>query len=251
MSGVPPGPIGADEVHVWTVDPEALTDPALLERYEGLLSDDERARRDRFRFERGRHECLVTRALVRTTLSRYVPVAPERWRFVANRHGAPALAPGQVEPPLRFNLAHTRGLIACAVTVDRDVGVDVEWTGRRGASVALADHFFSPSEARALRALPAEQQRERFFRLWTLKESYIKARGMGLAIPLDRFSFRLDDGSDPIRIELDEGLEDEAEAWQFALWQPTPAHRLAVGVRRGAGMPDLAIRIRESVPLAG
>lgn len=249
-------------VHVWTVRPDELDDAELLSAYEALMNDEERARRDRFRYERGRHECLVTRALVRTTLSRYADVPPERWEFVVNKHGAPSLAPDQCERPLRFNLAHTRGLIACAVTVGADVGVDVEFLDRRGETVSLADHFFSPSEVADLHALPPGRQEERFFHYWTLKESYIKARGMGLAIPLAHFSFRFAGDADltpgaldgclgggAIGISFEPELDDEPGDWQFALHAPDELHRLAVGVRRPAGA-DLAVQVASTVPLA-
>ncbi len=145
-------------------------------------------------------------------------------------------------PPIRFNLSNTRGLIACLVALDRDVGVDVEDTERASSAVDIADRFFSPGEVRALRALPQERQRARFFEYWTLKESYIKARGMGLAIPLDQFSFHLDDGP-AIGISFDPRLGDDRSAWQFALYQPSARHTMAAAIRSGGG-PPLSIELR-------
>jgi 4'-phosphopantetheinyl transferase len=236
-----------DEVHVWTASPEEITDPALLDAYEALESEDERERRLRLRFDRDRHERLVSVALVRTTLARYTDVAPRAWVFERNEHGRPEPVPGHGGPPLRINLSHTRGLVACAVTVDRDIGVDVECVVRRGDPVAIADRYFAPAEVRALHACPAVHRRDRFFQYWTLKESYIKARGMGLRIPLRRFSFHLDAGQE-IRVTFDAELEDDARDWQFALFRPTTTHVVAVGVRRGSG-PDLSMRIRRTIPL--
>lgn len=224
-----------------------MTDRATLAAYDALLTTEERAKQRRFRFAIDRHDCLVTRALVRTTLSRYAPVDPAAWRFELNQYGRPHLAPGQCDPDLRFNLSHTRGLIACAVTLGREIGCDVEWLGRSGETVAIADRYFSTSEVRSLRALPEEEQRERFFCYWTLKESYIKARGMGLALPLDQFSLRLD-GGPPIGIEFDARLADDPRQWQFELQRPTRDHLLALGVRRGTGT-DLALRVLKTVPL--
>lgn len=225
-----------------------MTDGATLEAYDRLLTPDERAKTRRFRFARDRHDCLVTRALVRTTLSRYAEVDPAAWRFEKNQYGRPHLVAGQCDRDLRFNLSHTRGLIACAVTIGREVGVDVETLSRSGETVAIADRYFSATEIRALRALPEDRQRVRFFEYWTLKESYIKARGMGLALPLDQFSFLLDAGP-PIGIAFDPRLEDHADDWQFDLRRETPEHMLAVGVRRGP-RPDLAIQVERVVPPA-
>lgn len=238
-------PLPPDEVHVHYLVDADIADPRLLASYEALLAPDERARRDRYRFDHSKREYLLTRALVRTTLSRYAAVAPAAWTFRQNAWGRP-----DIDRPdlgwLRFNLTNSRGLIACAVTRDRDVGVDVEDTLRAGETVEIADRFFSPIEVAALRALPRSAQRGRFFDYWTLKEAYIKARGMGLAIPLDQFSFLLDQGP-PIRVTFDPALGDDAATWQFEQLDLTTAHRAAAAVRRGRG-PDLRFVIERVVP---
>ncbi|WP_437979856.1 4'-phosphopantetheinyl transferase family protein [Sorangium sp. So ce117] len=239
--------IGPGAAHLWYVFCDSARDEALLEAYHRLMAPDEAAQQARFLFAENRHEYLLTRALVRTVLSKYANVAPEAWSFVRNEFGRPQIAGPPGVPPIRFNLSNTRGLIACLVALDRDVGVDVEDTERASSAVDIADRFFSPGEVRALRALPPERQRARFFEYWTLKESYIKARGMGLAIPLDQFSFHLDDGP-AIGISFDPRLGDDRSAWQFALYQPSARHTMAAAIRSGGG-PALSIELRETVPL--
>ncbi len=239
--------IGPGTAHLWYVFSEPVCDEALLAAYHRLMAPDEAVQQARFLFAENRHEYLLTRALVRTVLSKYADVAPEAWTFVRNEFGRPQIAGPPGVPPLRFNLSNTRGLIACLVALDRDVGVDVEDTERSSSAVDIADRFFSPVEVRALRALPKERQSARFFEYWTLKESYIKARGMGLAIPLDQFSFHLDDGP-AIGISFDPRLGDDRSAWQFALYQPSARHRMAAALRTG-GEPPLSIELRETVPL--
>ncbi|WP_441292886.1 4'-phosphopantetheinyl transferase family protein [Sorangium sp. KYC3313] len=239
--------IGPGAAHLWYVFCDSARDEALLEAYHRLMAPDEAAQQARFLFAENRHEYLLTRALVRTVLSKYADVAPEAWSFVRNEFGRPQIAGPPGVPPIRFNLSNTRGLIACLVALDRDVGVDVEDTERASGAVDIAERFFSPGEVRALRALPPERQRARFFEYWTLKESYIKARGMGLAIPLDQFSFHLDDGP-AIGISFDPRLGDDRSAWQFALYQPSARHTMAAAIRSGGG-PPLSIELRETVPL--
>ncbi|MFT3765982.1 MAG: 4'-phosphopantetheinyl transferase superfamily protein [Minicystis sp.] len=241
-----PIPLPHDEVHFFYLRDGDVADARLVAAYEALLSPDERARRARYRFEHSRREYLLTRALVRVTLSRYAPVAPAAWTFGQNEYGRPAIDRAE-HAWLRFNLSNTRGLVALAVARDRDVGVDVEDTTRPGETVAIADRFFSPSEVAALRALSEGAQRDRFFDYWTLKEAYIKARGMGLAIPLDQFSFLLEAGR-PIRIAFDPRLGDDEAAWQFEQLSISPEHRTAVAVRRGYG-PDLRVVVKRTVPL--
>jgi 4'-phosphopantetheinyl transferase len=229
----------ASEVHVWLCDPESA-DGALCARCGALLDEAERARRERFHFDRHRRRFEVSHALVRRSLSRYAPAPPEAWRFREVGRGRPEVAGPEAGAGLRFNLSHTDGLAACGVVRELDLGVDVEAASRVRRHLEIAERFFSPRESAGLRALPAEQQPGRFLDLWTLKESYIKGRGLGLALPLDGFSFLLEEGAPRLLFERD--LEDRPDDWQFSLSRPTAGHRLAVAVRRGR-RPALRIRV--------
>jgi 4'-phosphopantetheinyl transferase len=236
-------------VDLWCFYYPRVTDPGLLAAYDGLMTAGERARHGSFLFERDRLRFLATRALVRTVLSTYVDVAPTDWRFAEGERGKPYIAAPSGLPPLNFNLTNTHGLVVCAVSrAHSNVGVDAEWLERAGETIGVVDSYFSPTEIRALRALPPAQQRDRFFRYWTLKESYIKARGLGLALPLEQFSFLLDDGPS-IRIAFDRRLADDSERWRFALFSAPPSHIVAVGVDTG-GAP-LVLATSNYVPLRG
>jgi 4'-phosphopantetheinyl transferase len=148
---------------------------------------------------------------------------------------------------LRFNLSNTRGLIVCLVARDREVGVDVEDTHRHGETVAIADRFFSPSESASLNKQPLHKQRDRFFDYWTLKEAYIKARGMGLAIPLDHFSYHVEN-PEAIRISFEPELPDNAERWQFSLTTLGGRHRIATAIERRPGEAPVSIEMLRTVP---
>lgn len=232
-------------IDVWLVFVEGEQDYP-LQCYRQLLAPDERAREARFHFEKDRRRFVITRALVRTVLSRYAPVSPADWIFRANAYGRPEAA--NTDPAvkdLRFNVSHTTGLIALAVTRGRELGIDAEDI-RRPAGLEAAEHFFSRDEARALRALPPDAQRQRFFEYWTLKEAYVKARGMGLSIPLDRFGFHL---PHPGRVQFvappDTGLPSCWTFWQF---QPSADYLVALCVE---GTPDGQgpLDVRRVVPL--
>jgi 4'-phosphopantetheinyl transferase len=235
----------AGEAHVWYAWTTACNEPGLLAYYRSLLTEAERARLERFVFDYLKLEYLVTRALCRTVLSAYADVPPAGWRFGANAYGRPEIAVPAAPQRLRFNLSNARSLVACVVTDEVDAGIDVEDLHRRGETVSIADHYFSPSELRTLRSLSPERQRYRFFELWTLKESYIKARGMGLSIPLDQFSFQPEET--PIRIAFDPRLADVPSDWQFQLYRPGEHHLMALSIRR-ALQPDFRISLREVVP---
>ncbi len=243
------GPVrGLDdgEAHLWWVCPDEV-EPTQLERGRRLLTAAELDRVSRFRRASDRRSCLVTRILLRTTLSRYVEVAPERWRFRANAYGRPEI--DSPACPLRFNLSHTEGLIVCLVSRERDVGVDVEATTRPHRGLEVAERYFSPREAAALRATGASVQPERFLQFWTLKESYIKARGLGLAIPLAAFTFELDQrpGS-PIRLHTEPSLDDDPARWQFTLERLGAGHLVATAIE-GRGGPEVAIVRRQATEI--
>lgn len=224
------------EVHLYLADPAALMDAPRVDRYLGWLTREERERHDRYRFELHRHHFLVTRALVRSTLSLYADVPPADWRFEPGSHGRPELvAPSGIREWLSFNLSNTDGLVACVVARAREVGVDVENMERTGNQPGVAERFFAPAEVAALHAVPEEEQHRRFFAYWTLKESYIKARGLGLSIPLGKFAFELT-GASPT-VVCDPSLGDEGPSWQFEQLWPTPRHACAVAMRRGPDAP--------------
>jgi 4'-phosphopantetheinyl transferase len=234
-------------VDLWYYFYEGIDDAELLAAHEALLAPDERERHGSFHFERDRRLFLATRALVRTVLSSYATVAPADWRFATSEHGKPRIGSPVVTPPIYFNLANTPGMVVCVVSVAHEpLGVDAERIDREAEALGLAERYFSASEVRGLRALPACEQPRRFFAYWTLKESYIKARGLGLVLPLDQFSFLVDD---EISVVFDARLADDATCWRFALLDAPPNHMIAVGVKTGGAA--LSLRARQVVPLRG
>jgi 4'-phosphopantetheinyl transferase len=228
-----PSVLGRDDVSVWYsfTDDVAESDCGAAQ---DLLSDSERVRCRRLRFEEDRVSFIVAHALLRTALSRCAAAGPREWRFSTSGRGRPEIDGPPTRPRLRFNLSHTRGLVACAVTLERDVGIDVERIGRRARTGALAERHFSSSENRRLASLPSPGTRALFFSLWTLKEAYVKARGLGLAMPLDVVSFRVVPGAPPVA-SFGPGHDEDARAWQFALLEPRPGYRVAVAARREVG----------------
>lgn len=213
-----------------------------------LLSKAERAKWNRFVVEDARLQYLVSRALVRTTLSRYAEVSAQDWEFEANRYGWPYISGPQAKHRIQFNLSNTTGLVACAVARDTSVGVDVENTGRALNVEALAPAVFAAEELKDLWSCPASDRRDRFFSYWTLKESYIKARGMGLSIPLDSFWFDLD-GSSP-RLHVTDRCGDHGHRWQFRQFVPTPEHKLAIAIAAGESERP-SIQLHWITPMSG
>jgi 4'-phosphopantetheinyl transferase len=205
-----------------------------------MLSPKERQRADRFMFEQHRRAFVLSHGLVRAALSRLMPATdPAAWCFEADRYGRPMVAGPVGAGVLYFSLSHTRGCVACVISPFEAVGVDVEETSGRESLLTIAEHCFSSEEVATLRQLPAQQQSDLFFDYWTLKEAYVKARGRGLGLPLDRFSITgLREGN--IRIAFAPGHED-GSCWRFTRVRPSKCHALAIaeGVGGPGGVPVL------------
>ncbi len=219
-------PPARGEVAVWLTEPSEAHARAV----EPWLAPEEEARRQRFQHHGARAQFLTGRWLLRSVVAALDGVTPAAVALRESERGALAL---RASPNAWYlNLSHTDGLVALAVA-RAPVGVDVEDTARGGRTVELADRFFAPAEAAALRALPVAAQRARFFDLWTLKEAYIKACGLGLAIPLASFAFALD-GAElcfSVAYGVDGAPAEDAPRWRFARMDATPRHRLAVALR--------------------
>jgi 4'-phosphopantetheinyl transferase len=213
------------DVRLWLADPGALGADDEL-RLARLLDDSEKQRADRFRFPVHRRLFVAAHALARRALEVEGGRPAASWRFEIGRHGRPDLV--AAPQGLRFNISHTDGLVACVVGRDAEIGVDVEHTDRGGRLLEVAERYFSADEAQALRGLPPDQQPRRFLEYWTLKESYIKARGLGLALPLGQFTFLLD-GRD-IGIRFAKELGDDPARWRFTLQPHGPRHLVATAV---------------------
>ncbi len=220
--------ITSDSVHVWCA---ALDQPATnVLKWETILADDERRRAADFRRERERSRFVVGRALLRIILGRYLDVDPVELQFGYGQRGKPLLADSGTHSALRFNVSHSQGLALYAVTREHELGVDIEYARSIAKMEHIARRFFSPHENQALFALPSDQRHEAFFNCWTRKEAYIKAIGLGLAQPLDRFDVSLAPG-EPASILSIDGDQLMAAAWSLYALTPAPGYTGALAVQ--------------------
>ncbi len=216
-----------DDVHIWRI---ALDQPAArLPFYAQTLAPDEVKRAERFYFEHDRQHYTVGRGALRMILSRYTGIAPSRLEFSYSSYGKPALAEATGGATLRFNLSHSAGLALCAVTRNREVGVDIEGMRTLTELKQISAHFFSTNENAVLHALPEAIQPEAFFTCWTRKEAYIKAIGEGLSMPLDSFDVSLVPG-EPAALLAVRGMQEEAARWSLRELFPGPGYMAAIVV---------------------
>jgi 4'-phosphopantetheinyl transferase len=180
------------DVHVWRAPLDS--DPETFGRLESVLSEDERERAQRFIFERDRDSFTVARGILRHLLGQHLQCPPQAIEFSYGPNGKPELGSSHSHSPLRFNLSHSHGRAVFAITLERRVGIDLEFVRAESARQDIAARYFSTQEVNELRSLPAEQRAEGFFLCWTRKEAYVKAKGAGLQIPLDSFHVSLSPG---------------------------------------------------------
>jgi 4'-phosphopantetheinyl transferase len=208
------------DLWTWPLDPAA----AEISRLRPLLSPDELERADRFVMGRDRTHFVAARGRLREILANRLSTTPEGLAFAYSEHGKPRLIGGSAP---RFNLSHSGGMAALAISNDAETGIDIEAV--RTIKEDLARDNFSASEQRELAALSAHDRREGFFRCWTRKEAVIKATGEGFARDLMSFDVSLS-VSDPRLLRI-EG--DDAAAWRLAHFEPREGYIGAIACRTG------------------
>jgi 4'-phosphopantetheinyl transferase len=234
-----------DEVLLLLARPAELLAGDLRPTVLGLLSPIDLAHAARFRAERDRDIALASRATQRLALSSVTgqEVPPTAWQFVTGQNGRPLLH----DPPppwsaLRFSAANAFGLVGCAVCAHREVGLDLEMH-RQELSADLLGRCLSVRERSELYALVEQDRPHRFTRLWTAKEAYLKARGLGIAELLDQV--QIDFGADDQpALRLGAALHDIGRHWQLQYLQPTAEHFAALCIERveGVAMPRISQR---------
>lgn len=225
--------LGPHDIDLWCIEIDEIVEGSpLWTQGLNLLDTEERVRLERSRFAKDRASFLVTRVLVRTALSRYAASEPGHWVFGFNPFGRPMIVAPNVEPRLHFSLSHTAGLAICAISLFPDIGVDVECLLRRPIGPEMAKKFLSRVEFDHLQSVPPEERPLMLLRYWTLKEAYVKARGMGLSLPLSAVMFQLDGAARPIYAEFAEQIQDAPADWMFRQFSITEKHVCGIAFRQ-------------------
>ncbi len=197
------------------------------------LPQAERDRFARYRHPLSAQQFLVGRLLIRSWLESLTGTAAAAWELKAGERGRPEIA--SPPSPWSFNLTHSGNLVACVLSSVAQVGVDLEDLDRRPLTRDLAQRFCAPAEVADIERRPEAEQTHRFLAYWTLKEAYLKARGIGVAVHLADLEFTLA-GEHPT-INFRESLVGTSRDWAFALFQPLPRYLLSVAVPQVAGSP--------------
>jgi 4'-phosphopantetheinyl transferase len=214
------------DVHVWYARPEQVFE---LQCWRYLLDERDQVQHDAYRFNADRDLFLLSRAILRTTLSRYEPVSPATWRFTNSEYGRPLIAGPVGATPLYFSISHTAGVALVAFGRTPLIGADVEKLDQSIETLAIANDVLRAPELERLLASPVHERLRLFLRYWTLKEAYAKARSLGLGLPFNRIGFDLN-ASGP-RLCANEVAQDGGIArWYFSELDLGSAHVGAVAV---------------------
>jgi 4'-phosphopantetheinyl transferase len=213
------------DVYIWYCVTELL-DSNAVSAANSHLSIREKGRRDRLRFETDRRDFTVAHDLLRQALSSCANLSPSDWQFSIDGCGKPSIDSN--DPKLRelsFSLSHTQGFVACAVTKKAPVGIDVERADPRMQEIA--DRYLTSEEAQRLRGCSDEARSIRLTELWTLKEAFLKAAGIGhFGSPTD-VSFHFDEHRN---IEFCAPTIAGSQEWQFALFEPLADVRMSIAI---------------------
>lgn len=223
-------------VHLWMLP--LVAGAEVVEAISACLSQEERDRAARLRHAHDNRNYTVARSALRWLIGRYLDVDPGGIRFEYGPHGKPSLAQGLARVDLRFNLSHTGNQALVAFYVGRAIGVDLELAGRALDAKALIRRFGAPAERAAIEALAPSEQRQRFLELWTCKEAWLKATGLGIAAGLERVEIDLATGTP--RLVAAPAEWGGVHEWSLLLLQP------ADGLVAAVALHDPAREMREA-----
>lgn len=235
----------AGQTFIEVTAPDETTEAEAAWLNQQLLSAEEQIAASRLHLARNRHDYIVAHALVRLRLSYCFPVTPRDWGFGRDSGNRPFVIGPPGLPPFQSNLSHTQGLAAVLITGAAHAGVDVEKIKNTGDLPLIATQIFAPVELASLSRLSGDAWVKRFFELWTLKEAYVKARGLGLTLPLKSIAFEIGSDNRPV-VRFAPENNDETQGWQFWLRQISADHILAAAVRVPPGSPPSGIFLRTS-----
>ena len=216
-----------DTIDIWCISLD-LDDPC-LHLFEQVLSEEERSKAMRMRIEEPRKHYVAARAILRQIIATYMKEKPERLEFRYGPNDKPALAEEFSSTGITFNMSHSHGLALYGVTLEREIGVDIEKIRQDMAITDLAKRFFSTREYDKMIKLPAEQQVQGFFNCWTRKEAYLKSTGQGLKFPLSHFDVSLAPGEPAALLEHQTDPE-QVSLWSIAELDVVPGYAAALSV---------------------
>lgn len=233
----------APGIQVFLATPEALLGPQPVHDTLPFLDEQDRSHIARFRFPRDQNIATASRLLQRLAVAHCARIAPDSIadiRFSGEPGARPVVLAPTLARALFFSAANTRGMVACAVSASNNVGLDVEEIKEKLAP-ELVEHCCTAAERAELWSLPEQERRKAFFQLWTLKESYLKARGIGLEVSPHLIGFVDSERSVGPLFHADPGVEPHPGHWHFRTVDAGPDHAAALCIHDAVEPPTIEL----------
>ena len=246
----PPIVLRNNEIHLWLIDEQTVVDADVMMNYPAIISSHEHQRISNMKSAKRQQQYLISCAALRTILAYYLSgSSPAEIRFTKNRHGKPALQ--EASSQLQFNLSHTKGKVLIGIAKQRALGVDIEYIDTKRDIQKIADHYFHHNEwDSSLMGKASRNKNElakQFYKLWTLKEAFIKAEGKGLNSPLDSFYFEDCESKKP-KLFVTNSNAGPRINWKFEHAFITPDHSLAIAFEDSCSDKEVRIITRNCIP---
>jgi 4'-phosphopantetheinyl transferase len=220
------------EIHLWLASAVQIN----AEPLKKYLNKNEQARAQRYFCKEDKTRSIISRGILRSLLANYLNEEPQDIEFIypcvcgnsdcLTSRRKPELAN---KSEIQFNVSHSGDLITYAFTKNARIGVDIEQHSDKTDIKNISESFFNPSEAKALRALPSDIQRDAFCQCWTRKEAYMKAHGSGLSHGLDKFEISVSPFEQPRLLE-DILYPEEVSRWNLIDFKPSPNYSGALAI---------------------
>ncbi|GGD05300.1 phosphopantetheine-protein transferase [Hyunsoonleella pacifica] len=198
-----------------------------IKYFNKLLSEDEKLKVSKFKFKKDKTTSIIARGSLRVLLSKYLNYPATDFSFSYGVYGKPLLLDNQ---SIKFNISHSGEIIVIAFCNLYDIGVDIEYVEKGFNVLDIVNNYFSNAEIQALHNLPESEHIEAFYRGWTRKEAFIKAKAKGLSFPLASFSVSIDSDK---TTDLYETIWDkkEKELWDIIPFKTATHYKAALAVQ--------------------
>ncbi len=217
------------EIHLWLAPLESIS--SCIGFLQHTLAPDEKERAGRFRYTKDRNYYIVVRGMLRNILSRYINISPEQIQFRYNDYGKPYLNPLHNKAKLQFNMSHSSGFALYGIVHDDEIGIDIERISSIPEIDKLMDDYLTGEEKTRFHVLALNERTEKFFRYWTLKEAFIKAKGCGLALSMSQVEVQEESGKFVSLIDIKERPK-EASHWSIYPLSPAAGYAAAAVTKK-------------------
>ena len=225
-------PLTDSDLHVWCASLNGSAEE--LAHFESILAPDEKARAGRFHFERDRDRYIFGRGILRTLLGSYLGTEAHKIEITYEQDGKPTLGKIFQGKKLQFNLSHSNERALYIFGWDRLVGIDIEQIRPLQDADAFAEQYYTKRETGLINSLSGDEKWPVFYKFWTCKEAFLKAKGTGLTVPINHAEISLRPNNSAHLTSVD-GDTAQATDWRFEMFSPIADYQAAIALEGHAG----------------